>query len=131
MRADLEEHLTAVPRRLRLRHGEATQLLDGLLGAGERVRAAVAGMLSGVGPVLVVATNRRVLAAGRDGWNLAVLYSQISSVDSGGWLGHTVVIQSAGTVYAVRASRATQLFTATVQAGIPSGAPTARLATAI
>lgn len=107
-------------------------MLDGLLGPGERVRAVVAGVLSGVGPVIIAATNRRVLAAGRDGWNLSVLYSQISSVDSGGWFGHTVVISSAGTVYAVRAKGTTQLFTAAVQAGIPSGgARTARLATAL
>ncbi|MBP2475225.1 hypothetical protein JOF53_004097 [Crossiella equi] len=114
-----------------MKHGATTQMLEGLLGTGERVRAAVSGFLSGAGPVVVVATNRRVLAAGPRGWKLSVLYSQIASVDAGGWLGHTVVIQSAGTVYAVRSHRAGHVFAAAVQAGIPAGAPSPRLARAI
>ncbi|MFB9906213.1 hypothetical protein [Allokutzneria oryzae] len=105
MRSDLAEPLSVMSRRMRSRHGPLAHSLEVMLARDERVRAVTAGLLPGVGAVLLAATTRRMVAVSREGWSISVFYPQISSVVASGWLGvtATVTINAAGTVLAIRA----------------------------
>ncbi|SDN33818.1 hypothetical protein [Allokutzneria albata] len=103
MRSDLAEPLSVMSRRRRSRHGPLAHALETMLGRDERIRAVTAGLSPGIGDVLLAATTKRLVAVARGGWAISVFYPQIASVVTGGWLGLTVTIHTAGTVLSFRA----------------------------
>ncbi|MCP2257942.1 hypothetical protein LX15_001629 [Streptoalloteichus tenebrarius] len=123
MRPDLEQRLAAMPRRLRVRHGDDARRLALMLAPDERVSAVAAGPLLGQGNVLVAVTDRRIVGTGK-AWSTSVPYGQLSGVVADRRLARpsTVTIHAAGRVLALRSPRhAAEVFVAAVRhaAGLP------------